>query len=62
MNKKALIMIFMVNGATAFQIIFISIYQPSELPIISYISLAFFGIIILIEIMLYSEVKKELFN
>ena len=62
MNKKVPIMMFMAGGGTIFQIIFISIYPPSEFPIVSYVSLAFFEIIISIEITLYSKVKKELFN
>jgi hypothetical protein len=62
MNKKVLIMIFMAGGGTIFQMIFVSIYSPSEFPIVPYVSLAFFGIIISIEITLYSKVKKELFN
>jgi hypothetical protein len=62
MNKKVLIMIFMAGSGTIFQMIFVSIYPPSEFPIVPYASLAFFGIIISIEITLYSKVKKELFN
>ncbi|MDH3395820.1 MAG: hypothetical protein OEL52_06665 [Nitrosopumilus sp.] len=62
MNKKVLIMIFMAGGGTIFQIIFVSIYSPSEFPIVPYVSLAFFGITLSIEIILYSKVKKELFN
>ena len=62
MNKKVLIMIFMAGGGAIFQMIFVSIYSPSEFPIVPYVSLAFFGIIISIEITLYSKVKKELFN
>lgn len=52
----------MAGSGTIFQMIFVSIYPPSEFPIVPYVSLAFFGIIISIEITLYSKVKKELFN
>ena len=52
----------MAGGGTIFQIIFVSIYSPSEFPIVPYVSLAFFGITLSIEIILYSKVKKELFN
>ena len=62
MNKKVLIMIFMASGGTIFQMIFVSIYPLSEFHIVPYVSLAFFGIILSIEITLYSKVKKELFN
>jgi hypothetical protein len=62
MNKKVLIMIFMAGSGTIFQMIFVSIYPPSEFPIVHYVSLAFFGIIISVEITLYSKAKKELFN
>ena len=62
MNKKILIMIFMAGSGAIFQMIFVSIYPPSEFPIVPYVSLAFFGIIISIEITLYSKIKKELFN
>ena len=55
-------MIFMAGSGIVFQMIFVSIYPPSEFPIVPYVSLAFFGIVISIEITLYSKVKKELFN
>ena len=59
MNKKILIMIFMAIGGAVFQIIFVSIYPPSEFSIVPYVSLVFFGIIISIEIILYGKINHE---
>lgn len=62
MNKKVLMMIFFAGGGAIFQMILVGIYPPAEFEIIPYVSVAFFGIIISIELALYSKVKKELFN
>ena len=55
-------MITIAIGSMIFQMIFVDIYPPGEYEIVPYVSVAFFGIIISIEITLYSKVKKELFT
>ncbi len=60
MNKKILLMMIIAAVGFVIQMIISTIYRASESSLILGIALAIFGIIIAIEIVLYSKVKKQI--
>ena len=60
MNKKILIMMIIAGIGVPIQIILTSLYPASEYSFTLGVALAIFGVIIAIEIVLYSKVKKEI--
>ena len=60
MNKKILLMMIIAGVGLVIQMIISSIYRDSESSLVLGIALAIFGIIIAIQITLYSKAKKEI--
>ncbi len=59
-NKKILLMIFIASIGLVIQMILSSLYPASEYSFTLGVALAIFGIIIAIQIVLYSKVRKEI--
>jgi len=60
MNKKILIMLIIAGAGVIIQMIISSVYPATEFSFVSGLALAIFGVIIAIQIALYSKVKKEI--
>jgi len=60
MNKKILIMLIIAGVGVIIQMIISSVYPASEFSFVSGLALAIFGVIMAIQIALYSKVKKEI--
>jgi len=60
MNKKILIMLVIAGVGVIIQMIISSVYPASEFSFVSGLALAIFGVIMAIQIALYSKVKKEI--
>ena len=60
MNRKILAMMAIAAGGLVIQMIISAIYPASEYSFALGLALAIFGVLIAIEIMLYSKVRKEI--
>lgn len=60
MNKKILVMIIIAGIGLPIQMIIASMYPASEYSFTLGVALAILGVIIAIEIALYSKVRKEI--
>ena len=60
MNKRILVMVIIAGVGVIAQMIISSTYPASEISFTLGIALAVFGVIIAIQIILYSKVKKEI--
>ena len=59
-NKKILIMLIIAGMGIIIQMFISSMFPASEISFVLGVALAIFGIIIAIQIMLYSKVKREM--
>lgn len=59
-NKKILVMMTIASGGLVIQMIISAIFPASEFSFALGLGLAIFGILIAIEIILYSQVRKEI--
>jgi len=60
MNKKILVMMIVAGVGVIAQMIISSIHPASEISFALGVALVIFGVIIAIQIILYSKVKKEI--
>ena len=60
MNKKILLMLIIAGVGIIIQMFISSIYPASEISFVLGVALAIFGIIIALQIILYSKAKKEI--
>ena len=60
MNKKILVMMIVAGIGVISQMIISSIYPASEISFVLGVALAIFGIIMAIQIILYSKIKREI--
>jgi hypothetical protein len=59
-NKKILFMMFLASFGLVIEMLLVSFYPASEYSFTLGVALAIFGIIIAIQIVLYSKVRKEI--
>ncbi len=60
MNKKILLMMIVAGGGFFITLAITSVFPASEYSFVSGLALAIFGVIIAIQIVLYSKVRKEI--
>ena len=60
MKKKILIMFIVAHVGFVLQLIIVSLFHASEFGFVYGLALAIFGVVVAIEIVLYSKVKKEI--